>query len=105
MHLDHTAASYVNQLFVVWVRGELVAFEIISFLTSAGRRVFCIVIDDAFSSARCESYANRDRPLATTPQAVFGEPSRSCVHAGAARGPFLKQFRKCMAGMLGAVRP
>jgi hypothetical protein len=56
----------MKQLFVVWVRDELAAFEIISFLTSAGRWVFCIVIDDAFSPARCESYANRDGPLAST---------------------------------------
>ena len=29
---------------------------------------------------------------------------RARVHAAAARGPFLEQFRKCTAGMLGAVR-
>jgi hypothetical protein len=94
MHVDHTADLYRNQLFVVWVRDELAAFEIISFLTSAGRWVFCIVIDDAFSPARGESYANRDRPLASTlvPHEVrywsnFGSAQPECSALSDANDP------------------
>jgi hypothetical protein len=31
MRREHTAASYMNQLFVVWVREELAALELIGF--------------------------------------------------------------------------
>jgi hypothetical protein len=43
MHLDHTATSYMKQLFVVWGGDELTALELIAFLETVANRVFCIV--------------------------------------------------------------
>ena len=42
MRPDHTAASYVNQLFVVWLNKQVAVIETIGFSETVSKQVFCI---------------------------------------------------------------